>query len=49
MGSTLADLGWKLERQPAPELAHSFGRDLEEYFSTLDGTHSQFRTATLLD
>lgn len=47
VGSTLTERGWKLERQPAPELAHSFGRDLEEYFATLDGTHSEFLTATL--
>lgn len=46
-GTTLTELGWQLQRQPAPELARSFGRDLEEYFATLDGTHSEFLTATL--
>lgn len=46
-GATLTDLGWQLQRQPATELARTFGRDLEEYFATLDGTRSEFLTATL--
>ncbi len=46
-GTTLAGLGWSVQRQPARELARGFGRDLEDYFATLDGNGSQFLTATL--
>ena len=46
-GATLAGLGWDVRSQPARELARGFGRDLEEYFATLDGAGSQFLTATL--
>lgn len=46
-GATLTGFGWNVQRQPAPELAHSFGRDLEEYFAILDGNQSEFLTATL--
>ena len=46
-GATLTGLGWNMQRQPAPQLARSFGRDLEEYFATLDGNRSEFLTATL--
>lgn len=46
-GATLAGFGWDVQRQPAPELAHRFGRDLEEYFATLNGNYSEFLTAAL--
>ncbi len=45
-GTTLAGLAWTVHRQPAPELARSVGRDLEEYFTILDGGPSEFLTAT---
>ncbi|MBE9375598.1 SAM-dependent methyltransferase [Saccharopolyspora sp. HNM0983] len=46
-GATLTALGWELQRVPAPELARRFGRDVEEYFATLDGTRTEFLTAAL--